>query len=110
VSDPKSERHYRGVSGDTFPAEILFSYPPSETPLPFESIDAFCFPHGVEPKLVERTPSMSGVNDVVYGQRHLTADDKSFVFTLRVGETGEEVRSLSHWFPYDRVRVVNADP
>jgi hypothetical protein len=21
-----------------------------------------------------------------------------------------EARSISHWFPYDRVRVVNADP
>jgi len=26
------------------------------------------------------------MNDMVYGQQHLTADDKSFVFTLRVAE------------------------
>jgi hypothetical protein len=25
-------------------------------------------------------------------------------------EMDVEARSISHWFPYDRVRVVNADP
>ena len=85
VSQPKSQRFYRGTSGETFPAEVLFSYPPGER-IPIDNVDAFCFPHGVEPKLLERTPSMSAMNDIVYGQQHLQADDKSFVFTLRAGE------------------------
>lgn len=29
--------------------------------IPIENVDAFCFPHGVEPKLLERTPSMSAM-------------------------------------------------
>lgn len=32
VSDPKAKKFYRGTSGDTFPAQILFSYPPAGPP------------------------------------------------------------------------------
>jgi hypothetical protein len=37
VSDPKAKRFYRGTSGETFPAEVLFSYPPGGGPLHVDS-------------------------------------------------------------------------
>ncbi|RLN38599.1 hypothetical protein C2845_PM01G02930 [Panicum miliaceum] len=48
---------------------ILFKYPPGkraevrETDLP-----SFCFPEGVKARLIERTPSMSDLNEVIFGQ------------------------------------------
>ena len=88
VGDPRRRREHRGPAGETYPTEVLFSYP-LDRPCPIDDIQSFCFPHGVEPRLLERTPSMSAMNDIVYGQGHLHADDKSFVFALRAGE-GEE--------------------
>ncbi|OEL33463.1 hypothetical protein BAE44_0005518 [Dichanthelium oligosanthes] len=50
-------------------AQILFKYPPGqraevrETDLP-----SFCFPEGVKARLIERTPSMSDLNEVIFGQ------------------------------------------
>ena len=32
------------------------------------------------------------------------------VDTLLADAEANKARSVSHWFPYDRVRVVNADP
>ena len=88
MGDPRRRREHRGPAGETYPTEVLFSYP-LDRPCPIDDIQSFCFPHGVEPRLLERTPSMSAMNDIVYGQGHLHADDKSFVFALRAGE-GEE--------------------
>ena len=88
VGDPRRRREHRGPAGETYPTEVLFSYP-LDRPCPIDDVQSFCFPHGVEPKLLERTPSMSAMNDIVYGQGHLHADDKSFVFALRAGEGDE---------------------
>ena len=82
VGDPRRRREHRGPAGETYPTEVLFSYP-LDRPCPIDDIQSFCFPHGVEPRLLERTPSMSAMNDIVYGQGHLHADDKSFVFALQ---------------------------
>ncbi|CAL4937618.1 unnamed protein product [Urochloa decumbens] len=67
--------------------QILFKYPPGkraevrETDLP-----AFCFPEGVKARLIERTPSMSDLNEVIFGQEHLSRDDPSFIFSLKVSD------------------------
>ena len=98
---------HRGVPGPTYPAKVLFSYPPVSAADPSRSsnasssasddnpcrlddgdVAAFCFPHGVEPAVLERTPSMSAMHDVVYGQRHLHAEDASFVFRVERGDPG----------------------
>lgn len=75
----------RGPKGPALPAEVLYSYPSDKPLANGESIADFCFPHGVQPVLCERTPSMSGLNEVIYGQHFHDRDDHSFVFVLKVG-------------------------
>ncbi|CAK7349498.1 unnamed protein product [Dovyalis caffra] len=88
----------------SFPAlepQILFKYPPGKR-LAVRSKDlaAFCFPGGVKvwrhidlreislvpTRLLERTPSLSELNELVYGQEHLGRDDSSFIFSLKVAD------------------------
>ncbi len=49
-----------------------------------EGLAGFCFPAGVRPELLERTPSMSALNEVIYSQPYQTHDDHSFVFLMKV--------------------------
>lgn len=80
-----------GVKGPALPAEVLFTYPETP-PLPDDlasNMAAFCFPQGVRPELLERTPSMSGLNEVVFGQPYQTQPDHSFVFKLSVADPGD---------------------
>ncbi|KAK8269753.1 hypothetical protein V6Z12_D11G150600 [Gossypium hirsutum] len=44
----------------------------------------FCFPGGVKGRLLERTPSFSDLNELLYGQEHLATDDLAFIFSLKV--------------------------
>lgn len=64
--------------------QVLFVYP-SEKQLPLKEKDllSFCFPGGPEVKAVERTPSMSELNEILFGQEHLKQRDLSFVFRLQ---------------------------
>ncbi|XP_020228963.1 uncharacterized protein LOC109809941 isoform X2 [Cajanus cajan] len=64
--------------------QVLFVYPP-EKQLPLKSKDllSFCFPGGLEVRAVERTPSMSELNEILFGQEHLKQRDLSFVFRLQ---------------------------
>ena len=62
--------------------QILYSYP-LDKPVSSE-VASFCFPHGVNPVLLERTPSMSSLNEIIYGQRFLHSDACSFVFLMKV--------------------------
>ncbi|CAN6486082.1 unnamed protein product [Victoria cruziana] len=65
--------------------EILFKYPPGKKlTMRAKDLPAFCFPVGVKARLMERTPSMSDLNEVLYGQEHLSRDDLSFIFSLKV--------------------------
>ena len=109
VSHPKHTPPHRGTVGETYSADVLFSYPPSpkariegddedsntedetaQQSCDVESIAHFCFPSGVEPKLVEKTASMSKILEVAYGNAQKTHDTSSFVFRLTGGESGEE--------------------
>ncbi|KAJ3682440.1 hypothetical protein LUZ60_015013 [Juncus effusus] len=78
--------HYHGAM-PTLEPQILFKYPPGkkadirETDLP-----SFCFPDGVKARLIERTPSMSELNEVVFGQDHLSRDDQCFIFRTKVAD------------------------
>ncbi|KAG2543532.1 hypothetical protein PVAP13_9NG751500 [Panicum virgatum] len=67
--------------------QILFKYPPGKRAEVRESdLPSFCFPEGVKARLIERTPSMSDLNEVIFGQEHLSRDDLSFIFSLKVSD------------------------
>ncbi|KAI4377475.1 hypothetical protein MLD38_015091 [Melastoma candidum] len=52
--------------------QVLFVYPPEKPlPLKYKDILSFCFPGGVEVYAVERTPSMSDLNEILVGQHLL---------------------------------------
>ncbi|KAF3328150.1 DENN domain-containing protein 5B [Carex littledalei] len=71
----------------TLEPQILFKYPLGKNVGMRESdIPAFCFPEGVKARLIERTPSMSDLNEVVFGQEHLSRDDLCFIFQMKVSD------------------------
>ncbi|KAJ4851345.1 hypothetical protein Tsubulata_005718 [Turnera subulata] len=87
----ESERDFRKLQrGPSFPSmepQILFKYPPGKKlSLRPKDLSAFCFPEGVKTRLLERTPSLSELNELVYGQEHVGRDDSSFVFSLKVAD------------------------
>ncbi|PKI34319.1 hypothetical protein CRG98_045289 [Punica granatum] len=60
---------YRGPSPPALEPQILFKYPPTKRlPMRLKDLAAFCFPGGVQARLLERTPSLSDLNELVYGQ------------------------------------------
>ncbi|KAF5802484.1 putative cDENN domain, uDENN domain, tripartite DENN domain, DENN domain lobe protein [Helianthus annuus] len=64
--------------------QVLFVYPPDkQLPLKYRDLLSFCFPSGVEVNAVERTPSMSELNEILLGQEHLKQSDLSFIFRLQ---------------------------
>ncbi|KAL8464123.1 hypothetical protein ACS0TY_033883 [Phlomoides rotata] len=68
--------------------QVLFVYPPEkQLPLKYRDLLSFCFPAGVEVNAVERTPSMSELNEILLGQEHLKQSDLSFVFRLQVADS-----------------------
>eukprot|EP00210_Caulerpa_lentillifera_P006345 g6061.t1 len=74
----------------TYPPELLYQYP-EDKPLHMESetLVSFCFPHGVTPKVLKRSSSMSDLNEVIYGQQHLVHSDQSFLFMQK--GTGDDL-------------------
>ncbi|CAL5353570.1 unnamed protein product [Camellia sinensis] len=80
-------RQYRGPSFPTLEPQILFKYPPGKRlSVRPKDLTAFCFPGGVKARVLERTPSLSDLNELVYGQEHLCNDNMSFVFSLKVAD------------------------
>ncbi|XP_008459756.1 uncharacterized protein LOC103498787 isoform X2 [Cucumis melo] len=67
--------------------QVLFVYPPEkQLPLKYKDLLSFCFPGGVEVHAVEKTPSMSELNEILLGQEHFKQSDLSFVFRLQVAD------------------------
>ncbi|KAJ4845357.1 hypothetical protein Tsubulata_028006 [Turnera subulata] len=67
--------------------QVLFVYPPEkELPIKCKDLLSFCFPGGLEVRAVEKTPSMSELNEILIGQEHLKQSDLSFVFRLQVAD------------------------
>ncbi|KAL8234783.1 hypothetical protein R6Q59_020883 [Mikania micrantha] len=67
-----------------FEPQVLFVYPPDkQLPLRSKDLLSFCFPGGLEVHTIERTPSMSELNEILLGQEHLKQNDLSFVFRLQ---------------------------
>ncbi|KAL6271313.1 hypothetical protein ACE6H2_028224 [Prunus campanulata] len=77
----------RGPAIPTLEPQILFKYPPGKRlAMRLKDLAAFCFPGGVKARLMEKTPSLSDLNQVVYGQEHLGKDDLAFIFSLKVAD------------------------
>ncbi|WCJ42778.1 DENN (AEX-3) domain-containing protein [Euphorbia peplus] len=67
--------------------QVLFVYPPDkQLPLKYKDLVSYCFPGGLEVRAVEKTPSMSELNEILVGQEHLKQSDLSFVFRLQVAD------------------------
>ncbi|GMI69265.1 hypothetical protein like AT2G20320 [Hibiscus trionum] len=68
-----------------FEPQILFRYPPGKRlSMRLKDLATFCFPGGVKARLLERTPSFSDLNELLYGQEHLGRDDFTFIFSLKM--------------------------
>ncbi|XP_074341318.1 uncharacterized protein LOC141678813 [Apium graveolens] len=82
--DPKTMQQLEPPSLEP---EILFEYPPGKRlPMSQKDLAAFCFPNSVKARVLERTPSLSELNEIVFGQEHLSTDDLSFVFSLKAAD------------------------
>lgn len=67
--------------------QVLFVYPPDKPlPLKYKDLLSFCFPGGLEVRAVERSPSLSELNEILLGQEHIKQSDLSFVFRLQVAD------------------------
>ncbi|KAI4349327.1 hypothetical protein L6164_009929 [Bauhinia variegata] len=67
--------------------QILFKYPPGKRlTMRMKDLASFCFPSGVKARLLERTPSLSELNELIYGQGHLGRDDSAFTFSLKAAD------------------------
>ncbi|XP_031100056.1 uncharacterized protein LOC116004232 [Ipomoea triloba] len=78
---------HRGPPLPSLEPQVKFKYPPGKK-MTMRSTDlaAFCFPGGVKAHVLERTPSLSELNQLIYGQEHLSRDDFSFLFSFKVGD------------------------
>ncbi|KAK8694058.1 hypothetical protein V6N13_071620 [Hibiscus sabdariffa] len=84
IIDLKMIQH-KGPPLPTFEPQMLFKYPPGKRlGMRMKDIANFCFPGGVKGRLLERTPSFSDLNELLYGQEHLSTDDCAFIFKLKV--------------------------
>lgn len=81
--------NYRGPSPPALDPQIIFKYPPGKKlPMRLKDLCAFSFPGGVKARLMERTPSLSDLNSLVYGQEHMGRDDLAFVFSMKAADNG----------------------
>ncbi|KAH7656661.1 cDENN domain-containing protein [Dioscorea alata] len=79
--------HQQVHAEPNFEPQILFVYPPKKKlPLKYKDLLSFCFPGGLEVHAVERTPSLSELNEILLGQEQVKQSDLSFVFRLQVAD------------------------
>ncbi|XP_054801241.1 uncharacterized protein LOC129305258 isoform X2 [Prosopis cineraria] len=85
--DSKTLRQ-QGPAAPTLEPQLLFKYPPGKRlPMRKKDLASFCFPEGVKAWVLERTPSLSELNELVYGQEHLGRDDLSFIFSVKAADS-----------------------
>ncbi|WOL13709.1 hypothetical protein Cni_G22486 [Canna indica] len=84
----RSLLHYNRVHSEpNIEPQVLFVYPPEkQLPLKYKDLLSFCFPGGVEVHAVERTPSMSELNEIMLGQEQLKQSNQSFVFRMKAAD------------------------
>ncbi|KAI7734858.1 hypothetical protein M8C21_008796 [Ambrosia artemisiifolia] len=77
-------KHFRSPPNVMMEPQILFKYPPGKKlSMGLADLASFCFPEGVKACMLARSPSLSELNQLVYGQEHLSRDDSSFIFSLK---------------------------
>ncbi|XP_062021559.1 uncharacterized protein LOC133738123 [Rosa rugosa] len=77
----------KGPPAPILEPQVLFKYPPGKRlAMRLKDLASFCFPGGVKARLMEKTPSLSDLNQIVYGQEHLGKDDLAFIFSLKVAD------------------------
>ncbi|CAO2841991.1 unnamed protein product [Amaranthus hypochondriacus] len=78
--------HYNSRVEPDFEPQVLFVYPPEkQLPLSCRDLLSFCFPGGVEVHAIEKSSSMSELNEILLGQEHLKQSELSYVFRLQQG-------------------------
>uniref|UniRef100_A0A1D2AA03 UDENN domain-containing protein n=2 Tax=Auxenochlorella protothecoides TaxID=3075 RepID=A0A1D2AA03_AUXPR len=75
---------HHGQRGPHLDPAVLHATPSGLDPALTAALPGLCFPQGIRPELLERTPSMSELTEVVCGQAHHSSDEATFVFTLKV--------------------------
>ncbi|EGC37615.1 hypothetical protein DICPUDRAFT_149772 [Dictyostelium purpureum] len=60
--------------------ELLFSYPKDKEVPP--KVKEFCFPSGIVPQAIKRTPSRSNLNEMLFGQSYIHSPNHYFTFVL----------------------------
>ncbi|KZV49441.1 hypothetical protein F511_13216 [Dorcoceras hygrometricum] len=72
---------YQQPTLPTLEPQVLFKYPPGKKlALRLKDLAAFCFPEGVKAQVLEKTPSLSELNELVYGQLfdlHILGDESA---------------------------------
>ncbi|KAL1143210.1 hypothetical protein V6Z11_A11G146600 [Gossypium hirsutum] len=80
IIDLKIIQHH-GPPLPTFEPQLLFRYPPGKRiPMRLKDLANFCFPGGVKGRLLERTPSFSDLNELLYGQVYRINLSKGFLY------------------------------
>ena len=74
-------RTYRGPQSLTITPQVLYRYPADSRKVQY--VENFCFPSGIEPSLVRRTPSLSSIMEVVFGDSYrISANAQHHIFVL----------------------------
>ncbi|XP_020090289.1 uncharacterized protein LOC109711569 isoform X1 [Ananas comosus] len=77
--------HQQVHAAPSLEPQVLFAYPPEKRlPLKYKDLLSFCFPAGIQVHAVERTPSLSELNEILLGQEQFKESSQSFVFRLQV--------------------------
>lgn len=87
AQDGKVDHEHNHPPSPSYEPQVLYRYPEDKSvPLTDKEIKGLCFPHNVAPAKLKRTPSLSSLNEVIYGKQ-LVRDDQCFVFFLKVDGT-----------------------
>ncbi|KAL1805194.1 hypothetical protein ACET3Z_028262 [Daucus carota] len=86
-SRSRTELELQSLVETNLEPQVLYVYPPEkQLPLTDKDLISFCLPAGVEVHAVERTSSMSELNEILLGQEHFRQSDLSFIFRMQVAD------------------------
>ena len=63
--------------------QVLYTFPSGKAP-ELGHVGLYCFPHGVQPREVQRTPSLTALNQFFCGQQYTNSETSSFIFYAKV--------------------------
>ncbi|XP_072952981.1 uncharacterized protein [Typha angustifolia] len=79
--------HHQVHAASNLEPQVLFAYPQKKClPLKYKDLLSFCLPGGVQVHAVERSPSLSELNEILLGQEQFKESNQSFVFRLQVAD------------------------